>query len=450
MIAQIRHNPLESFALVWGLCFGVLLVFQTPLMQVADEPDHFFRSYQISEFDLFSERIDVRTGSDLPVELLLFPAPETNSTGTLKISRETLSKLSQTSALSGKRQFFSFASPSTYPPLGYLPQAAGIALSRVFGASLLTQFYWGRLFNLFVALGLVVASIKLIPIQKLALLLIALLPTAVYQRSSFSGDSFAHAYCLFFLSLHLFFALKKPKLEKKDRYLLYLSALLLALVKQNYAPMAILVLCFKPSQFQTRKDSLFFITFYTLCLLVPLLSWSHFIKPLIVPMGPGTDVNAQITYVIAHPLQTAGVVLENYWARGMGYLRWAVAQLGWADLYPPRWLQRYFVNLLLFAALTQTITERLTRRIRAVVFVSWIVCLGTLSLLVYLTGMEVGADHLRGLQGRYFIPYLALGAVCLTPNFKTRLDNSWIQALILVSVVIAHTKILILITDVAH
>ena len=142
----MRHQPgpAWSFPMLLCLLVGLLgtlpLVILTPPFQVPDEAQHFERAYQISEGGLRAEVHDGVAGAELPASL---PALVRKCLGTdaiLALRRVTPAPLARSAALRampldpGQQRFVDFTGAAVYPPLAYLPQAAGIAIGRALGA----------------------------------------------------------------------------------------------------------------------------------------------------------------------------------------------------------------------------------------------------------------------------------------------------------------------------
>ena len=88
-----------------------------------------------------------------------------------------------------------------YGWVGYLPQAAGIGLGRLVGASPLVCFYLARLANLFAAVALLFFAIRLAPFGKQLFVLIALLPMTMFELASVSCDALTISGAIFFTAL---------------------------------------------------------------------------------------------------------------------------------------------------------------------------------------------------------------------------------------------------------
>ena len=164
---EVRFPPHIAFLLVGGIN-AILLTFLTPPFQVHDEFQHFFRSYQLSEAEIWGSVQDGHPGSVIPSSL---PEFVERSWGTLEVWHvpplgthrlaETWREFQQPLAPS-RRQFAEFITVD-YSPLLYVPQTLGITAGRLFGASPLALLYLGRLANAATAIVVIAWSLKVLP-----------------------------------------------------------------------------------------------------------------------------------------------------------------------------------------------------------------------------------------------------------------------------------------------
>ncbi|HYP51380.1 MAG TPA: hypothetical protein VEQ34_10595, partial [Pyrinomonadaceae bacterium] len=61
----------QNVLLLLGGIFGLLFVFLTPPALVGDEPNHFFRAYQISDGVIIGEKREHLSGGWIPKSVLL-------------------------------------------------------------------------------------------------------------------------------------------------------------------------------------------------------------------------------------------------------------------------------------------------------------------------------------------------------------------------------------------
>jgi len=141
---------------------------------------------------------------------------------------------------------------ASYGPVGYLPQAVGIGLGRLLGASPLTCFYLARLGNLLAAVALLFFAIRLAPFGKQLFMLVGLLPMTMFELASLSCDALTISGAMFFTAL-LLWASKRVTLRRVDvRARGWRRSALLLNVKPGYWALVLLVLLIRPAQLGGR------------------------------------------------------------------------------------------------------------------------------------------------------------------------------------------------------
>lgn len=189
-----RSSPSLVFLLI-GLINVTLLVFLTPPFEVPDEPQHFFRSYHLSELGVWGISRDGIGGAVLPSSL---PELVEHFLGTRAIFADrslaphpladTWSQFHRPLA-PHRREFVDFSGAVAYSPLPYLPQALAITLGRLFDAPPLALLYLGRPLNGLVAVVLIAWGLRILPFGREAVLVAALLPLAQFEYASVSPDA---------------------------------------------------------------------------------------------------------------------------------------------------------------------------------------------------------------------------------------------------------------------
>src|SRR5262249_11503532 len=130
-------------------------------------------------------------GGELPVSILRVPS----AFGHLpfhaenRATRENFTSLLATPLDPNERSTTAFPGSAYYTFVPYLPQGVGIALARPAGFGPLGVFYAGRLANLLLAGLFVFAAVRTIPVFKVVLGTVTLLPMTVHQFASLSPDT---------------------------------------------------------------------------------------------------------------------------------------------------------------------------------------------------------------------------------------------------------------------
>ena len=424
-----------------AISVGTLLVFITPPFQNFDEAAHFYRSWSVAEGHLSPPASGFVTMPASAAKLeYAFPIVPI-ATNQVHVRWRDIA--SQLKARTGGDPTKSTSFSSGYGPLGYLPQAAAITLLRPFGRSPLAAMYLGRLLNLLCSVALAYFAIRMVPFAKAALFLIALLPMVIMQMASLSPDALLISGSFFFAALVLR-CVQLEKLTTREMIVLPVAAILLLNTKPGYVELALLVLVLLPSQFGSFRRY-FVVVGSTIIgaivlagLLQVLAPASRDVLDLMLGAGNGVDARGQLTHLVHHPFALLTVAKDTFDVHGIFYAKTAVSVFAWGNLAASD-----IVALIAAVALAAVVAGREQVRLacwRRGIFVgvaalSWlVVCLG-----LYMSFTPVGAATIDGLQGRYFIPGLAVGFLGLAGFPYGRRWVMPLTVLVLVAVLLLST-----------
>jgi len=188
-------GPAATVAVI-GLLFGLLFALLTPPFQAPDENLHFRRTYLISAGDRLTAGPGRARGAWLPASLETLVGQTLQGipfTPGKKLAPGTIRR-ALAIPLEPERQAFVPADQLThYLPIIYLPQALAVGLARTAGARPLVLLYLARLANLAACLALAVLAVAIAPCCRWLLAALALVPMAVFLRSSTSPDGLTDA-----------------------------------------------------------------------------------------------------------------------------------------------------------------------------------------------------------------------------------------------------------------
>jgi len=412
-------GPVWSFPMLLCLVVGLLgtlpLVILTPPFQVPDEAQHFDRAYQISEGGLRAEIRDGKAGGSLPTSLPALARRFLGTDAILAVRRVTATPLTGTLRLRaipldpGGRVFVDFTGAAAYPPLAYLPQAAGIGIGRAFGAGPLMLLYLARIANALTAIAVLSVAIGLMPVGQGPALLGGLLPMALYEYASASPDALVIGGSFLLTALGLR-ALQRGAWLRPEVLGAALAGLVVCATKPVYAP---LLLIAAPALLISGRHG------HHLCALAVILGvalggtalWFAWDSGRVIPFEPGVDLHAQLGFMRAHPAGLIAVIRRSLAIDGRFYLISMIGLLGWLTVLLPRFAYLLPGIGLLPACLAR---DRAHPRL-SVPMVFWcaLLCAGAAALTMiamYLACTPVGAPIVLGVQGRYFLPLLALVA----------------------------------------
>ena len=261
LFLKTRIKPEYAF-LCLSLFVGSIMVVINPPFQVPDEPVHFFRSYQISELNIFKIR------DDIPKSLVEFAAicdrmrfsthEKTNRREILSLSEINLNPRIRTSVIT----------PNLTIP--YIPQAAGIVIGKILHLNPLWLLYLGRVFNLLVSVVLVFLAIRTTPVLKWLFFLLGIMPMTLYQFSSLSYDALTIGLSFLLISAILKLALDHEKrIASRELLLLFVLSGLLAAAKPPYFIIAFLMIIIPVAKIgDWKKFSMVFAAMVSMVLII--------------------------------------------------------------------------------------------------------------------------------------------------------------------------------------
>jgi len=405
------------FFVLSAALFGAAFLFLTPPFHVPDEPDHFFRSYQVSEGRWRGEtRLgDGRraAGGHLPASLLavseLFTADvrfDPDRTIAWRSFRDGFSLPLRPR----ERRFLDFSATVLYSPTAYAPQALAVLAGRLAGAPPLVLLYLARVFNLAVWIALVAAAIRIIPVFRRGLALLALLPMSLSQAASASADALANGSAFLFIALVLDTAVGPPRTITMKRWLvLGILSAALVLCKPVYAVLPLFIGIIPASKAGSKKRlAAGFALIMIVSLAIP-AAWSWASSSTSVPLQPAADARGQISFIRNQPLLFLSILAESFFRNSTIYLREFVGQLGWLDV--TLWFPLVVaVFIALWLAVLADGSEDVRISVGQKALSLGIFASGVFLVLssIYIVWNPVGAPAIEGAQGRYLIPFAPL------------------------------------------
>ena len=233
------HTMFFVAALIWGTS----TVFITPPFQVPDENAHFFRAYQVSRAGFMPVIQNNGIGGYIPdglIKVVIFYCTR-HSFPNQKIDRSVVEEAMEIPLNNENKSFMTFPNSCYNTPTLYLPQALALMLGTYFNISPFFQIYLGRLFNLLFWIVLATIAIRIAPVFKWLMALVALLPMSVYQAASLSPDASMNAVSMLLFGFILYLAYdENKKLDRNSIILFAIMAIFLTLSRYAYVSIALL------------------------------------------------------------------------------------------------------------------------------------------------------------------------------------------------------------------
>lgn len=417
----LKITPAKTF-IILSFIFGVILTFIIPPFQVADEQNHFFRIYQLSEFEIVGKKQGNSSGGYVPDDIVNMSRDLQGyiiAGQPLKFPVKKLNKYWNKKTNFENKQFIDFRNTVLYSPIVYVPQVVGFKIAKFINYSPLLMIYFGRLFNLFVFIALSYCAIKLTPIYKWGFVMLALMPMTIYQASSLSADSLCTGMSFLFIAFILNCALLKQNITNKNILTILLMAVILGLCKSAYFFLIFLFLIIPIDKFKSKIK--YFTSFFLITAISAIISiiWSFIVNSIYIPVIIWANPHEQLISMITNPQNFIIAFINSI--LNFGILPSFVGNLGWMDSMLPLVYVFMFLSVLLSVAFFEDGNNiYLNLRQKITIFMTLLLNLLLIQALLYLSCNQVGTNYFMNQQGRYFIPIAPLFLLCCYNKFTSK------------------------------
>ena len=425
--SRLESRPGFVFVLL-SFAFGSAISVVVPPLRGPDEIAHFLRIYSYTRGELLpAAEVDGRKGIFIERELYTqlsffkdagerFARNREQGLRYDEIMKEyphpggTLHDEGQTT------KFMPFAGTEGYNPVAYAPYVLAAAIGNLLRLDFPNMLLLMRVLGLITFTALVAYAIKFTPTLKWAFVLIAMLPVSVYNRSVLSADGAALTYAL------------------------VITALCFSAV-QRYGPVWERSLWMTLCALSKQPQIVFVLLELMMCRMTELRRWWSSLALVVVPgfilsplwvLAVSAEIAAwrllegethprehfdplwKLAYMWEHPLHFPLAAWTALTVWGDRLWQELIGILGWQDILLPPWT--YFV-LTVFLVLVPLQKLNLDGAVRArVAVITGLAVLGyvvTVYLIFFLTYTPLNVDHVRGVQGRYFVMALPMAAIFL-------------------------------------
>jgi uncharacterized membrane protein len=430
-------NPVNFFVITAGL-FGLLFILITPPLQGADETVHFLRAYQVATFNAVSDKSGEEVGGVLPESIgetirTIKPGEVAFQPNVKYLGYRTKAALSINND-NGKEKFYSFSGGASYSPVAYIGAASGIIVSRLLDLPPIVALYAGRLGNLILWILLIAGSVALLPRRKWVLVFVGLLPMALFQAATINGDAVMIGSLAILLSLLLRLRLKKDLIQPTEIVSLALVASVMVLSKQIMVLFLPLILLLKRKSFRSTDNHIIAKIFVIGIPLLICFLWI-FVSKGVSNSGPppnASDAASQFDFILTSPHSFINVMWNTYfYTWGDSITRSFVGTFGWSDtpLSSIIVTSGYVGGALLLLGVDDNKEQNILSKLEKLIILG-IALIYTLAVSVslYLYYSPVGFKIIQGLQGRYYIPLLAMFAPFLATK-RVRIQTNFYKVL---------------------
>jgi hypothetical protein len=434
---HLESRPVFVFVLL-SIAFGSAVTVVVPPLRGPDEIAHFLRILSYSRGELLpTQEVNGRKGIFIEPELykqLSFfkDAGERfarNRDNGLRYGAIMKDHPQTGAAIQGEEQsasFMPFAGTEGYTPVVYAPYILAAAIGNLCALDFPNMLLVMRLFGLVTFTAMAAYAIKLTPALKWAFVLVALLPVSIYNRSVLSADGVALA-CALVITAMCFGAVRRyGRVWERSLWMT-----LCALSKQPQIVFTLLELMACGITASRRRWSNLALVVVPSFILSPLwvsavsadiAAW-RLLEAEPVPREQ-FDPLWKLAYMWDHPLHfpLAAWNAVNVWGNRL----WPelIGILGWQDILLQPWIYQALTLTLLIVPLEKLdLTGGERTRVALAAGLTLIAYVVIVYLIFYITYTPVEIDHVRGVQGRYFVIALPAAAIFVASSFNIGLPH---------------------------
>lgn len=426
----------EKLFLVFGLMFGLLLVFLVPPIQAPDEDSHFKKAYLVSRLQLFPQVNNGEIGSFIAKDINDFIDEKKSMINNLS-EKYSYSQyyLDYAVPRSFKDEVFVQYSTSQTNPILYIPQALFMTvcwgIMKILGLgnesvlSPLTYLQAGRLGSLAYYLICSYYALKNIPFFKNVLFLILIMPMSLFLGASLNYDALIIPTAALIISIIFKCAYDQSvkMISKKMIILFVLFAVILIEMKQVYYPLIFLLALIPKEKFKFSK-------WYTVCSIVVSGIISHLMWTTILRVATHSSIgnsnshtSDQLFYILNNPFDFIGIIIRTSLQFKNFYLNSFFGNLGWLDTnFPVILVVIYLLVLAVVATFDNDNNLYIDISHKMYFLLIFLLIFVSIETALYITWTSipsiggVGNTIVEGVQGRYFIPFSLIVFILLYRN----------------------------------
>ena len=438
---KFNSKELHKVAFVIILVFGTTCLLLTPVLNIDDGVEHFFRAEATSrgvlvpEYDNVTHYVSIKSckhiqhnASHLFTSILYSPINQSDS---------------------HVRSMF-----AQNPFYGYIAPAIGIFLSKVFNLTEIFMVWLGSFFNLLLYASFAYLSIKKAPKLKMPLLVCACIPLALYQGASVSIDSFVFGISLLLIAYFISgYSADVKSTDKKEVSIISILLLLLALIKPNYIIFGFLFLFIPRDKFENKNTYLMLIGTLML-VLVSVVLYTKFYSIDVLNNSYRQEVfnqlhtspSGQLNYMFSHKTET--LILFSTLTYEFPLLMQKLFNVFWYFDYERGYLLSYlYYGFFALVTFLYPIYLEIKNSDRIkILIIALVIIVGTyfIQLLTWAGVGNYGAGVNWGVNFRYFIPLFALMPLIFNINRENKkIENLDVYIIILVMGFIAGLLLMI-------
>lgn len=298
-----------------------------------------------------------------------------------------------------------FTNIALYSPFSYTAPVAGAFIARLFTDRLMVILLASRLANYLLTGLLLFFAVRIAPFGKRYILWITALPLFMQQAVGVAPDSMLTALSILLLSIALRQRYRSDRVESGELASLYVLTFLLSQYKIVYLLFALFVFLIPPKNFGSKGRYAFHVAVMGSFTAASALVWLKISSGMLSTGYALAD--SQTEKMFTRPLEYLLAIFRTYGEEGFSY----VAQLLGRNLGSFAFTTNPTVLLLLFTLLLYGVMSVRKKSVRVDGFTVTLLSAVMIFTAFLITTAEYiqwndGINLIKGIQGRYFLPFL--------------------------------------------
>lgn len=430
----LRKENLKNIFVYMGVIMGVAMMFLVPPYNVPDESSHFCKSFKMSYF----KNEDDGGYTKLPKFLEDFSSKYLHSVHKQGINYSGVNYFSDLYLNcdyedNTEMVNVNYTNTKYLSFLAYVPSALVIFIGRNLGFSPLLLLLASRFIDLLIVVILAYFALKTTPKFKKIFFIVCLFPIFLQQAAAINQDYLTNISCIFFVAYVLKCKYSNKALEKKDKIILFATALIIAFCKFGYFPIILTLLLIPNEKFKNKKESFL----WKIGLLIFTIITSYIVSSAMAPSLDGqTGEYYSLNYIFSHPFDTIKIYYNTIITRLQSDL---LLSLFDGFLYSTVSHKQTLGLILALCYLVLIFNNdehdvKLSKKERCILILIAVMLFGIIYTAAFIGWTTLSSRTIWGIQSRYFIPALLLLYIGISSshvNIKCKNKNMMYSGIII-------------------
>lgn len=433
-VCLVKLSKEKMFAIL-ALAGGIAFSFTIPAAQECDGWTHFLNAMDVANGNIFGSFVNLTHAENeilVPQNLMDFQYRIVYGGST-----DVVSYIQNLKQFHFSKEMSLITHNFDITTFYYWPQAFGIRIGLLFNMSAYWIVVMSRFMNLLTYVSITYMAIKVMPIYKNLMMVIALLPITLSQAASDSPDALLNSLCFLFVALSFYYAYQKDEVTLKNTICLGGILAVIFMCKYVYALVGLLVFLIPVRKFGSWRKYLriFAISILPFVVVAGYLAATRSgivtSQYQVVTMEDGVGVvdvgMTQLQYAIANPTFLLHVLRNTLWYQ----TNELIVKMGYFGSFTYS-IPFFFTTVPCYVVAVSCLDKsemvnKLKLRDRGIILFTAVGITTAVGMAIFLfdsVANPTGQSVILGLQGRYFIPVLILPFIAFgCKGIKNEINN---------------------------